>query len=67
MTKAKLFIVSSIFSLLSTAFAQENENTYTRELLLYDIEELMNLSFVTATRTEVRYEEPHAAVYASTD
>lgn len=68
MNKAKLFVISSlIFSLLSTASAQEYEDTYTKELLQYDIEELMNLTFVTATRTEVKFKEAPATVYVITD
>lgn len=66
--RISLFIIASLVSaLLSSAFAQENEDTYTKELLQYDIEELMNLTFVTATRTEVRFKEAPAAVYVITD
>ena len=53
--------------LTSSAFAQENGDVYAKQLLKYDIEELMDISFVTATRTDVKFKEAPAKAYVITD
>lgn len=62
-----ILICFLVFAVLSPASAQDEQHIQTTKLMLYDIEELMDLEFVTATRTEVKLKEVPATAYVITD
>ncbi|MBI5213183.1 MAG: TonB-dependent receptor [Nitrospirae bacterium] len=62
-------IIAILFFLVTSVPASADERILTaqREILSLDIEELMNLYIITATRTNVKLKEAPATVYVITD